>query len=352
MPVRVLVVDDSAVVRRALSEGLSRYDDIEVVGAAADPYAARDLIVETQPDVLTLDVEMPLMDGLSFLERLMRHHPMPVVIVSSLTPKHSDAAVRALGLGAVAVVPKPGSRSSVPDVERQLVQAVRAAARATVRQSACASAPPALTTTIGVGRRSDMLIAIGASTGGVGAIEEVLRAFPADAPPVLIAQHMPAAFTTSFAQRLDHLCHVVVREARDGEFLALGLALVAPGNVHLVVQRRGGRWVARLREGPLVHHQRPSVDVLFRSVAQAASCNAVGVLLTGMGEDGARGLLELREQGAHTIAQDELSSVVYGMPRAAAEIGAAREICALGSVAQAVLDACHGATPRGVGQAG
>lgn len=338
MPIRVLIVDDSAVVRKALSEGLSRYPDIDVVGTAMDPYAARDKIIELRPDVLTLDVEMPRMDGLSFLERLMQHYPIPVIIVSSLTPKHSEAAVRALALGAVDVVPKPGTQYSVPDVERHLVAAVRAAARARLhkREAAPPSAPSAH---IGQIRTTDRLIAIGASTGGTGAIEDVLRRFPANAPGTVITQHMPAGFTASFAQRLDQHCAVTVREARDGEIITPGLALIAPGNFHLLVQRNGAQWIARVKEGPLVHHQRPAVDVMFQSVAKAAGRNAIGVILTGMGEDGARGLVTMREAGAWTIAQNEQTSVVFGMPRAAIEMGGACEVCALQDVPDAIFAA-------------
>ena len=338
MPIRVLVVDDSAVVRKALSEELSRYPDIEVVGTAMDPYAARDKIIELRPDVLTLDVEMPRMDGLSFLERLMQHYPIPVIIVSSLTPKHSEAAVRALALGAVDVVPKPGTQYSVPDVERHLVAAVRAAARARLHKRD-ATAPSAPSVHIGQIRTTDRLVAIGASTGGTGAIEDVLRRFPANAPGTVITQHMPAGFTASFAQRLDQQCAVNVREARDGDIITPGLALIAPGNFHLLVQRSGAQWIARVKDGPLVHHQRPAVDVMFQSVSKAAGRNAVGVILTGMGEDGARGLVTMRDAGAWTIAQDEQSSVVFGMPRAAIEMGAAREVRPLHEVADAIFAA-------------
>ncbi|MCC6928875.1 MAG: chemotaxis response regulator protein-glutamate methylesterase [Gemmatimonadaceae bacterium] len=345
MPIRVLVVDDSAVVRKALSEGLSRYPDIEVVGTAIDPYVARDKIIALRPDVVTLDVEMPRMDGLSFLERLMQHYPLPVIIVSSLTPKHSEAAVRALALGAVDVVPKPGTQYSVPDVERHLVAAVRAASRARLTRRepvAVRSQPPVAQ--IGQLRTTDRLIAIGASTGGTGAIEHVLRRFPANAPGTVITQHMPAGFTASFANRLDQQCAVTVREARDGEVITPGLALIAPGNYHLLVQRSGAQWIARVKDGPLVHHQRPAVDVMFQSVAKAAGRNAVGAILTGMGEDGARGMLSMRGAGAWTIAQDEATSVVFGMPRAAIEMEAACEVRALDEVAEAILSAVSGPT--------
>jgi two-component system, chemotaxis family, protein-glutamate methylesterase/glutaminase len=346
--IRVLVVDDSAVVRKVLSEELSKHPDIEVVGTAMDPYVAREKIVELHPDVLTLDVEMPRLDGLTFLERLMTHYPLPVVVVSSLTPAHSEAAVRALSLGAVEVVCKPGSQYSLPDVGRQLVQAVRAAARARIakREPVPASAV--------VHRLQDIqttgrILAIGASTGGPQAIEAVLSRLPPTAPGTVIVQHMPAGFTASFAKRLDSVCAMEVREAKDGDVIAQGLALVAPGNLHLVVQRSGSQWIARVKDGPAVHHQRPAADVLFHTVAKAAGRNAVGVLLTGMGTDGAKGLLAMREAGAWTIAQDEETSVVYGMPREAAALGAAAEVLSIQRISSAIVTAVDrrgSATPR------
>jgi two-component system chemotaxis response regulator CheB len=337
-PIRVLVVDDSALVRRILSEALGRHPDIEVVGTATDPYVARERIVALRPDVITLDVEMPRMDGLSFLAKLMRHHPLPVVVVSSVTPQHSDAALRALALGAVEVIAKPGAMQATAEVVDELVRAVRIAARARVtRLVATADTRPvaalaALDTT-------HKLVAIGASTGGTQAIEAVLRRFPVDAPATVIVQHMPEHFTASFAKRLDALSAMTVREARDGDVLAPGLALVAPGGKHLVIQASGARWVARVKDGPKVHHQRPAVDVTFQSLARAAGRNAVAALLTGMGADGAKGLLAMREAGAHTIAQDEASSVVWGMPREAIKLDAAREVLPLDEVAEGLLHA-------------
>jgi len=336
--IRVLVVDDSAVVRKALSSELSKHGGIEVVGTAADPYVARDRIASLQPDVVTLDVEMPRMDGLAFLETLMEHHPMPVVMVSSLTPRNSDLALRALSLGAVEVVPKPGSTFSVPDVAKHLVRAIRIAAKAKVsgrpaaqeRSRMSAAARPILTT--------HKIVAIGASTGGTKAIEEVLRRLPRDSPGIVIAQHMPEHFTESFARRLDQTCAMDVREAKDSEQVVPGVALVAPGDRHMVLQRSGARYVARVKGGPQVHHQRPSVDVLFQSVARAAGQNAVGVLLTGMGEDGARGLLAMRAAGAHTIAQDERTCVVFGMPKAAISLGAADDVVPLGRIPEAMME--------------
>ena len=336
--IRVLVVDDSALVRKVLSTELSRFDDIEVVGTAMDPYVARERIAELHPDVMTLDIEMPRMDGLSFLEKLMRHFPLPVIVVSSLAPTNSQTALRALALGAVDVVSKPGSGYSTPDVAGQLVRAIRAAARARVRRvddlppPVPVAIPAQLDTTLKV-------LAIGASTGGTRAIETVLRGLPAGAPGAVIVQHMPEQFTAAFAARLDGLCAVEVREARDGDLLVPGLALVAPGNYHMLLERSGAKYLVRVRSGPPVHHQRPAVDVLFRSAARAAGRNVVAALLTGMGADGAQGLLELRRAGAATIAQDEQSCVVFGMPREAIALGAAERILPLGEIAGALLSA-------------
>jgi two-component system chemotaxis response regulator CheB len=336
--IRLLVVDDSAVVRKVLSQELGRYPDIDVVGTAVDPYAARERIMELEPDVLTLDVEMPRMDGLSFLAKLMRHHPLPVVVVSSLTQRDSANALRALELGAVEVVPKPGSQFSVPDVGRDLVRAVRAAAKARVHAQAPTPAQVRPVGQMGLATTHKVL-AIGASTGGTRAVEQMLAALPPDTPGTVITQHMPAGFTETFAERLDRVCAMEVREARDGDQIVPGLALVAPGGRHLLVQRSGARYAARIKDGPPVHHQRPSVDVLFGSVARAAGRNAVGVILTGMGADGARGLLEMREAGARTLAQDEASCVVFGMPKAAIEMDAAERVVPLDAMAGAVTRA-------------
>jgi two-component system, chemotaxis family, protein-glutamate methylesterase/glutaminase len=341
--IRVLIVDDSALVRNILSEELRRFADIDVVGTATDPFVARDRILELRPDVVTLDVEMPRMDGLSFLERLMRHHPIPVVIVSSLTPEHSEGALRALELGAVEVVCKPGSAYSVPEVGQRLVHAIRAAALARLPAATAPAqtrpvAPPAALHQL---RTTNRILAIGASTGGTKAIEAVLRALPASAPGTVIVQHMPAGFTRSFADRLNTLCAMEVREARDGDLVSPGLALIAPGNLHMVVQRSGAQFVARLKDGPPVHHQRPAVDILFHSVARAAGRNAVGVILTGMGADGAKGLRAMFDAGAWTIAQNEATCVVYGMPREAVTLGAAREIEPLDRIAPLALDALY-----------
>ena len=341
--IRVLIVDDSAFIRRVLSEQLSKFEDIEVVGTAVDPYVARDRIVSLRPDVITLDIEMPRMDGLSFLSKLMHHYPMPVVIVSSLTKENSETALRALELGAVEVIAKPGSQFSLPDVPHRLIQAIRAAAvadvgkRREIQPVEPAPAPrevPILPAT----PTSTRILAIGASTGGTTAIESILRGMPATMPGAVIVQHMPEYFTKAFAERLNKFCNIEVREARDNDTVLRGLALVAPGNHHMVMERSAGKYLVKIRDGPPVHHQRPSVDVLFQSVARSAGRNAVGAILTGMGADGAKGLLAMKECGAHTVAQDEQSCVVFGMPKEAIKLGAADEIVPLKDMTQTLLD--------------
>lgn len=337
--IRVLIVDDSAVVRRVLTEQLSQEPDIEVVGSAVDPFVARDRIVQLKPDVITLDIEMPRMDGLEFLERLMKHHPMPVVIVSSLSLAGSDAAMRALELGAVDVVPKPGNQYSAPEARAGLAQAIRAAARSTPRprppSGTRRAAGPARAL-----RTTDKLVAIGASTGGPAAIEQVLTGLPVDMPGAIIVQHMPVGFTAAFAARLDSLCALTVREAKDGDRIAPGLVLIAPAGIHAHVQRSGAQFVVRLKDGPRIHHQKPAVDVLFHSVAQQVGPNAVGVVLTGLGQDGAAGLRAMRAAGARTIAESETTCVVYGMPRVAVEMGGVERVLPLDGVADGILQAC------------
>jgi two-component system, chemotaxis family, protein-glutamate methylesterase/glutaminase len=338
--IKVLIVDDSALVRKILSQELGKSPDIEVVGTAVDPYVARDKIYSLRPDVLTLDVEMPRMDGLSFLEKLMKYYPMPVVVVSSLTPEHGAMAIRALELGAVDVVCKPGSAFSTPEIAMRLVDAIRAAAQARIpkklatekQNSPAKAAPPIELLT------THKIVAIGASTGGTRALEEVFMALPATTPGTVVVQHMPENFTRSFAERLNQICDMEVREAKDGDFVVPGAALIAPGNFHMKLQRSGARYFVRIADGPPVHYQRPSVDVLFESVAEHAGSNALGVILTGMGADGALGLLKMKERGAHTIAQDEATSIVFGMPREAIKLGAASEIVPLGQVAGRVIN--------------
>ena len=337
--IRVLIVDDSAVVRKILSGELSKYEDIQVVGTAIDPYVARDKIVKLKPDVVTLDIEMPRMDGLSFLAKLMKYHPIPVVIVSSLAPENSETALKALELGAVDVVAKPSSVYSVPAISR-LVHAIRAAASAKLpRQIPSEASRPARS--IDLPREiqtTHKIIAIGASTGGTKAIEVVLRDFPPSAPGTVIVQHMPEYFTASFAQRLNRICRVEVREAKDQDSVIPGVALIAPGGKHMVLKRSGARYIVRIKDGPPVYYQKPSVDVLFQSVALNAGRNAIGVLLTGMGADGARGLLAMHENGAYTIAQDEQSCVVFGMPREAIKLGAVDEVLPLGDIARRIFE--------------
>ncbi|MCD6507353.1 chemotaxis response regulator protein-glutamate methylesterase [Candidatus Poribacteria bacterium] len=336
--IRVLVVDDSAVIRKILSNELSRYDDIKVIGTAIDPYVARDKIVRLHPDVVTLDIEMPRMDGLSFLAKLMKYHPVPVVIVSSLAPRNSETALKALELGAIDVVAKPGSVYSVPDISR-LVNAIRAAASAKLpKQIAQTSRYPVKIDLPREIQTTHKVIAIGASTGGTKAIEVVLKDFPRSAPGTVIVQHMPEYFTASFAQRLNRICQIEVREARDGDSVVPGVALIAPGGKHMVLKRSGAKYLVRIKDGPPVHYQKPSVEVLFQSVAMNAGRNAIGVLLTGMGADGAKGLLAMRQSGAYTIAQDEESCVVFGMPKEAIKLGAADEILPLQNITRRIFE--------------
>ena len=336
--IRVLAIDDSAIVRQVLTRELSHYPDIEVVGTAPDPYVGRDKIVELSPDVLLLDVEMPRMDGVTFLRKLMLYRPMPVIIVSSLTAKGSTLALDAMAAGAVDVMCKPGSAFSVAEMTEQLVQKIRAVRWANVKRSdPVESERTVRPATLSIAQTTHKIIAIGASTGGTEAIREVLERFPANAPGTVIVQHMPAYFTTSFAERLNHLCAMEVREAADGDSVRPGLALIAPGNYHMLLKRSGARYYVEIRDGPTVCLQRPSVDVLFKSSARYAGANAVGAILTGMGSDGAKGLLEMRQAGAWTIAQDEKTSVVYGMPAKAVEFGAACAQLPLQRIADALL---------------
>jgi two-component system chemotaxis response regulator CheB len=343
--IKVLIVDDSAVVRRVLSEALAADPGIEVVGTAVDPYVARDKIAALSPDVITLDVEMPRMDGLTFLEKLMQHHPLPVVMVSSLTPSGSALALKALALGAVGIVCKPSSQFSVAEVKAQVVEQVRIAAQARIQPFAKLASPltPVAPAPLKTTRK---VLALAASTGGPQALEQVLRLLPAGGPGVVVVQHMPRHFTADFARRLDTLCASSVSEARDGDELVAGRVLIAPGGVHMVLQRSGATYAVRLKDAPPVNNHRPSADVLLYSVARAAGENAVGVVMTGMGSDGARGLLAMRDAGAHTIAQDEESSVVYGMPRAAREVGAAAQVLHLEKIAAAACAALSDEPPR------
>lgn len=336
MTTRVLIVDDSAIVRKVLAEHLGAAVGIEVVGTAPDPYVARDRIVRTEPDVVTLDVEMPRMDGITFLRKLMHYHPTRVIIVSSLTPRGSALAVEALGAGALEVIAKPGPAYSVGEMSADLIRTIREVASASV---AAIRGPDKPVERLAMTATTDKVVAIGASTGGTAAIRSILSAMPADAPPMVIVQHMPAEFTRAFARGLNERCAMDVREAADGDQVIPGRALIAPGNRHLVLRRSGANYRVQVADGPHVSGCRPSVDVLFRSVARYAGSNAVGVILTGMGRDGAMGLKAMRDAGAATIAQNESTSVVYGMPKAALECGAAGQIGALHSIPRMVLEA-------------
>jgi len=350
MSIKVLVIDDSALVRKLLTAMLSRSPDIQVVGAASDPYAAREKIKKLNPDVITLDVEMPRMDGITFLENLMRLRPMPVVMVSSLTQRGADVTLRALELGAIDFVAKPriDIAGTLADYEAELIAKVKVAAGARVlprtvapsrvadeRHSTSAVVP--MLNVRSMLRTTDRIIAIGASTGGTEAIREVLAEMPPDAPAIVISQHIPAAFSKAFAERMNRSSAMAVCEAQDGQQILPGHAYIAPGDRHLLVERDGARYLCRLSTGPHVNRHRPSVDVMFRSVAQNVGPSALGVLLTGMGDDGARGLKEMMEAGAGTIAQDEASSVVWGMPGSAVKIGAAMHVLPLQRIGSQVL---------------
>lgn len=342
--IRILIVDDSAIVRRILTEALSGESDIEVVGTAPDPYVARDKILALSPDVLTLDIEMPRMDGLTFLKKLMHFHPLPAIIISSLAQPSCLAAIRALEYGAVEVLAKPGGPYSVGELRHNLAQKVRAAAAARLRRPEPASVASETKLTEPARLTAPMLpagtvLAIGASTGGTEAIAHVLSRLPQSCPGIVITQHIPAQFSRAFAKRLNDLCAMDVKEAEDGDTLRAGLALIAPGDFHMLLRHSGGRHYVSVKSGPRVCYQRPSVDVLFASVAEAARADAVGVLLTGMGNDGAHGLLKMRQAGARTIAQNEATCVVYGMPREAVELGAAAQVLPLPAIAEAMLAA-------------
>jgi two-component system chemotaxis response regulator CheB len=342
--IRVLIVDDSAIVRKILSDALSAEPDIEVVGTAPDPYVARDKILALDPDVLTLDIEMPRMDGLTFLKKLMHFHPLPTVVISSLAQTSCRAAVQALESGAVEVLPKPGGPYSVGELRHTLALKIRAAAASHLRrppptvpagalpaEPCSAAALPALP--------AGTIIAIGASTGGTEAITAVLTKLPASTPGIVIVQHIPPEFSRAFANRLNEICAIDVKEAQDGDALRAGLALVAPGDYHMLLRKADGRYFVKVKTGPRVCYQRPSVDVLFLSVSEAAGRDAVGVLLTGMGADGAQGLLALSRAGARTIAQDEATCVVFGMPREAIALGAAEQVLPLAAIPAAILRA-------------
>lgn len=337
--IKVLIVDDSAIVRKIFSEELSKYPDIEVIGAAPDPYVARDKIVSLKPDVITLDIEMPRMDGLTFLKKLMKYYPVPTIIVSSLTPNGGKLTLEAMDVGAVDVIGKPGTAYSVGDMSVQLVEKIRAASRVTLTRREAVSVDNAADSEPikALSQTTNKIIAIGASTGGTEALKKVLVKMPPNSPGIIIVQHMPANFTKAFASRLNDICQISVKEAEDNDSVIPGTALVAPGNYHMILRRSGARYYVEIKTGPMVHHQRPAVDVLFKSTAQYAGANAIGVILTGMGADGAAGLLEMKKKGASTIAQDEKSCIVFGMPKEAIKLGAADKVVSLEMIPSEII---------------
>lgn len=336
---RVLIVDDSATVRQVFSQELSRDPEIEVVGTAPDPYVARDKIVQLHPDVITLDIEMPRMDGITFLRKLMQHYPLPVIIVSSLTSAGGELAIEAIEAGAIDVMCKPGAAYAVGDLSVELGDKIKAAARSNPRaRKAAASGFKPAKRSLSLTRTTNKIIAIGASTGGTEALAAVLSSLPANSPGVLVVQHMPEHFTRAFADRLNGLCAIHVSEARNGESICPGKALIAPGNYHMLLRRSGANYLVEVKTGPLVSRHRPSVDVMFKSVARYAGRNAVGVIMTGMGADGADGMKLMHDSGAATIAQDEQSCVVFGMPKEAIARGGVDRITSLDNIPALMLD--------------
>ncbi len=351
--IRVLIVDDSAVVRQTLSGILSEDPEIEVIGVAADPIIATEKINRDPPDVITLDIEMPRMDGLTFLSTLMEQHPIPVIICSSLAEEGSQTGLRALELGAMEIIQKPrlGTRQFLEESKIRITDAVKAAAQAKIGKKSRSVAPirevpPKLNADAILAKPSpnalmettEKVIVVGASTGGTEALREFLEAFPPDCPGMVIVQHMPEHFTRAFAQRLDGLCAISVKEAENNDTVIRGRALIAPGNRHTLLKRSGARYYVEVRDGPLVSRHRPSVDVLFRSAARYAGKNCVGVIMTGMGDDGARGMLEMKQAGASNIAQDEKTSVVFGMPKEAIKLGGVDRVLPLDAIARATLE--------------
>jgi two-component system chemotaxis response regulator CheB len=344
--IKVLIVDDSAVVRQALQSILSSDEQIEVLGTAADPFFAAKKIAKDLPDVITLDIEMPRMNGLTFLRKLMAQHPVPVVVISSLTENGTETALKALEYGAVEIVTKPQmhTREFIEESKIRICDAVKAASKARISRKSINKSSvvePKLSADAvllpfhkhSMIKTTDIVVAVGASTGGTDALQVLLQAIPPDVPGIVIVQHMPENFTRSFANRLNEICRINVKEAENGDSVTRGKALIAPGNKHMLLKRSGAHYYVEIQEGPLVNRHRPSVDVLFRSTAKYAGSNAVGIIMTGMGDDGARGLLEMKEAGAKTIAQDEKSCVVFGMPKEAINMGAALMIIPLEKIA-------------------
>ncbi len=355
--IRVLIVDDSAVVRKTLERVLASDRDIEVMGAASDPYIAAEKIRREVPDVISLDVEMPRMDGITFLHKIMTQHPIPVVICSSLTDAGSETALKALEYGAVEIILKPrvGTKQFLEESKVRICDAVKAAAQARLSRICRTDRTivPKLTADAILAkgklqseamlRTTNKVVVVGASTGGTEALSDFLQAMPLDSPGIVIVQHMPENFTKAFATRLDGICGISVKEAENNDTVIRGRALIAPGNHHLLLKRSGARYFVAIKDGPLVSRHRPSVDVLFRSAARYAGKNAVGVIMTGMGDDGAKGMLEMKETGAYTIAQDEDSCVVFGMPKKAIELNAVDRVLPLSAIPAAVIRETNGA---------
>lgn len=347
--IRVLIVDDSAVVRQTLEEILSSDSELEVMATASDPYIAADKILREVPDVITLDVEMPRMDGITFLHKLMTQHPIPVVLCSSLTDAGSETALKALEYGAVEIIQKPriGTKQFLEESKVRICDAVKAAAMATVKHVARYPRPivPKLSADVilekpaskAMVKTTEKVVLVGASTGGTEALTVFLQAMPLDAPGIVIVQHMPEHFTRAFAARLNGICNISVKEAENNDTVFRSRALIAPGNHHLLLKRSGARYYVEIKDGPLVNRHRPSVDVLFRSAARYAGKNSIGVIMTGMGDDGAKGMLEMKEAGAFTIAQDEESCVVFGMPKKALELNAVDRVLPLSAIPAAVM---------------
>ncbi len=337
-PIKVLIVDDSAMVRSILQRELSKDPDIEVIGTAPDPYVARDKIVQLKPDVITLDIEMPRMDGITFLKKLMQYYPLPVIIVSSLTPKGGELAMEALEAGAVEVMCKPGAAYTVGDMSVELIDKIKAAARVRVQKR---EAKPSLDQTykkLSLTKTTNKVVVIGASTGGTEALLKVLRVLPPNSPGIAIVQHMPEHFTRSFANRLNELCDIEVKEAENGDTVIPGRALIAPGNYHMLLKRSGANYYVEVKSGPLVSRHRPSVDVLFKSASQYGGKNVIGVIMTGMGRDGAEGMKLMHDQGAKTIAQDESTCVVFGMPKEAIALNGVDYVLPLDKIPQKILE--------------
>jgi two-component system, chemotaxis family, protein-glutamate methylesterase/glutaminase len=338
MMIKVLIVDDSAVVREIFTTELSKDSELEVVGTAIDPYIARDKIIKLKPDVMTLDVEMPRMDGITFLRKLMKYYPLPVIIVSSLTPKGGQLALEAMNAGAVDIMCKPGAAYTVGDMSVELIDKIKSAAAIDIsRWTNLSKQNEEPVKRLNVIKTTNKVVAIGASTGGTQALQSVLSAMPVNAPGIVIVQHMPEHFTTSFAQRLNELCAIEVKEAENGDSVIPGKALIAPGNKHMLLRRSGARYYVEVKNGPLVSRHRPSVEVLFNSTAQTAGQNAVGVIMTGMGADGADGMLKMKESGSINIAQDEASCVVFGMPKEAIKRGGVDHVVSLNKIPESIL---------------